>query len=114
MSAITSTVEIGNIGTIFEATVLEPVVPSVPDGAKQAVNLANYTVHQFEFEKPSGERLALVNATIKNGGGADGVLTYSENTGIFDDTGRWKYRPVLTTVTGSFFQGTWIGFTVGD
>lgn len=114
MSAITSTVKIGNIGTVFEATVLEPITPSDPDGAKQAVDLANYVTYQYEFEKPNGRRLTLVNAMIKNGAGGDGILTWTDNVGIFDVTRRWKYRPILTTATGSLFKGTWIGFTVGD
>jgi hypothetical protein len=56
----------------------------------------------------------LVTATIKNGLGTDGILTYTDTVGIFDTNRRWKVRPILNKNDGTKFQGTWIGFTVGD
>lgn len=114
MSNILPTVKVGDVGTIFDITVVEPVDPLVPDGTKQAVNLSTYNTFNFELEKPNGRKLALVTATIKNGTGTDGILTFVDNTGIFDTNRRWKVRPVLNKTSGTKFHGTWIGFTVGD
>ena len=114
MSGILPTVKVGDIGTIFDITVVEPADPLVPDGTKRAVNLTGYNTFNFEFEKPNGRKLTAVTATVKNGSGTDGILTYVDNVGIFDTNRRWKVRPILNKTDGTKFHGTWIGFTVGD
>jgi len=114
MSAITPTVKVGDVGTTFDITVVQPVDPLTPSGTKQAVDLRDYDTFNFQFEKPNGKQLSLVTATIKNGLGTDGILTYTDTVGIFDTNRRWKVRPILNKNDGTKFQGTWIGFTVGD
>lgn len=114
MSAILPDVKLGDIGTTIELTVQEPVDPAVPEGAKQATDLSNYTIFQFEFERPRGKRNDKVTATIKNGAGTDGILTYTTTTAYFNLENRWKVRAILTTVSGNKFHGSWVGFSVSD
>jgi hypothetical protein len=115
MSSILAEIKKGDKGSTIEIVVQKPTDPALPLGAKSLVQLNLYSTIQFEFEQPSGKRLALVTASIKSMPvGADGIATYTDNTGIFTSTSRWKVRPVLTTGGGSIFKGSWIGFSVSD
>ena len=51
MSSILPTVKVGDVGTIFDITVVEPADPEKPEGAKQPVNLTGYNTFNFEFER---------------------------------------------------------------
>ncbi len=115
MSTILAEIKKGDKGTTIELVIQKPTDPAQPLGAKTPVQLNLYQTIQFEFEKPSGKRLDPVTASIKSPPvGADGVATYTDNTGIFTSTNRWKVRPILTTAGGSIFKGSWVGFSVSD
>lgn len=110
----------GNIGTILKCTITKPD-PSVAEedytGAENqriAVDLTTSTSVQIEVEKPNGQRLGPYTATITNPPGTDGIIEYTDTTGIFDVKGRWKARGIATFSTGYTFKGTWKGFPVGD
>lgn len=115
MSAIFAEIKKGDKGTTIEIVIQKPSDPALPLGAKIPVQLDLYSTIQFEFEQPSGKRMSPVTASIKSmPTGSDGVATYTDNTGIFTFTNRWKVRPILTTGSGSIFKGSWVGFSVSD
>jgi len=115
MSTILAEIKKGDIGTTIELIIQKPTDPAQPLGAKTPVKLSDYSSLQFEFEKPSGKRLPPVTAQIKNPpDGVDGIATYTDSTGIFTSTVRWKVRPILGTLNGASFRGSWVGFSVSD
>ncbi len=100
-------VRVGNVGTLLICTVTR-VVNSV----EQAVDLSGTTAIQMEIQKPSGERLTPVVATFLTDG-TDGKIQYTDNTGIFDQAGRWKIRGIAITGT-VILKGSWFGFPVDE
>ena len=112
-------IKVGNIGTVIRCTMTKPD-PNVPEedytGApaqRVAVDLTTSTLVQIEIENPKGLK-SIVTATIKNSPGADGIIEYTDTTGIFDTQGRWKARGIVTFVTTYVFKGTWKGFAVSE
>lgn len=100
-------IRVGNVGTVLICTVTRIV-----NGVEQAVDLSGTTEVQIEIQKPSGERLTPFTATFLTDG-TDGVITYTDNTGIFDVAHRWKIRGIA--ITGAvIFQGSWFGFSVDE
>ncbi len=99
---------IGNIGTSFTAT-----VSRVISGSDVAVDLSGTSKVELEFEKDDGVRLIVV-ATIVTPPGTDGIITFKDTVGIFDQIGRWKVRGIATFINGDVFKGSWKGFHVAE
>lgn len=76
-----SEIHVGDIGTIFESTVLNQ------DG--NAVNLSGATA-QFMFEKPDSSML-VVNCSFVTDG-SDGKIKYVTVDGDLDQNGTWQYQ----------------------
>jgi len=108
MSVSDDLLRLGNIGTVFIATVTKRVA-----GADVAVDLTTSTLNQLEFKKPKGERV-VVTATIVTPTGTDGIISFTDATGILDQIGRWKVRGISTFANSDFFKGSWTGFAVAE
>ncbi len=111
-------IKVGNIGTVFKATItqINPTIPKDeitgdPD-QRQPVDLTTATDTKIEIESPRGKRYLLPATIIAPA--TDGKIRATDQTGIFDREGRWKVRGIVTFDTGNFFQGTWTGFMVGE
>ena len=110
MSTVAPSIKVGNLRTVLSCTVTEESSP----GVRVPIDLSTSSLVQMEIEKPDGSRLSLITASIKNPPGADGIIEATDTIGIFDVTGRWKIRGVVTFTDTSFFQGSWTGFIVSD
>ena len=102
-------IRVGQIGTVFLTTVTK-----VQSGAEVPYDLTGSNLQQLEIQDPNGKRLTPINATIVNPPGTDGLLTYTDNTGIFTIAGRWQVRGIVGYATGAKFYGSWHGFTVAE
>ncbi len=100
----------GNIGTQLKCTMTKP--DPNDSSARIAVDISNNNTIQIELENPRGKR-TLLSATLTNTG-TDGKMYHTDSAGVFDRTGRWRVRGVVTYNSGFKFQGTWTGFNVGD
>jgi hypothetical protein len=99
----------GNIGTQLKCTMTKPD----PNGSGRiAVDISSNNTIKIELESPRGKK-TLLNATLTNTG-TDGKMSHTDSTGVFDRTGRWRVRGVVTFNSGFKFQGTWTGFFVGE
>ena len=107
---VKSEIKVGNIGTVLEVTLTEPNTAPPPD--RVPVNLTTATAVAVSLMKPTGGTIDLV-AAIKNPPGTDGIITYTDNVGIFTVKGRWQIRGEANFTGGNFFQGSWSGFYVG-
>ena len=100
-------IRIGNVGTVIVCTITKVV-----NNVETAVNVSGATLVQIELQKPNGERLTPITASFLTTG-VDGKIWYTDNTGIFTVSGRWKVRGISTT--GSvILQGSWYGFSVDE
>ena len=79
----------------------------------EAMTEAGNSALQLEFENPKGKRSVKTGSAVSNPA-TDGKIQYTDSTGIFDISGRWKVRGVTTYSSGNKFYGTWIGFQVSD
>jgi len=95
-------IRVGNIGTIFEATIQE---------ASVAVNISTTTVKQFIFKKPDGTIVTKTAQFVTDG--TDGKLKYTTLANDLDLPGTWKIQANVTmpawagkTSIGSFKVST--------
>jgi hypothetical protein len=93
----------GQIGTVWTGTVTQ-----ISSGVEVTVDLSGNSLLQMEFMRPDNSSI-LVTATgvspLSNG-----VITYTDSTGIFNQVGRWKVRGIVTFSPTSYFKGSWTGF----
>ncbi len=101
-------VRVGQIGTLLIVTVTRIV-----SGAEVAYDVSGTSSVTIEIQKPNGKRLTPVVASFQTDG-IDGVVTYVDSVGIFDDAGRWKVRGIANFANGDIFLGSWFGFSVDE
>lgn len=97
----------GQIGTVWTGTVTQVVT-----GSEVPVDLNGNTLLQMEFMRPDNSSI-IVTATgvapLSNG-----VITFTDSVGIFNQVGRWKVRGIVTFSSTSYFKGSWFGFSVDN
>lgn len=87
------TVHVDDIGTVFEATIL--------DGGS-ALNIAAATTRQLWFRRPDGQVLkktATLTAT-----GVDGRMQYTTVSGDLSHAGKWSWQGYLVFSTGTWYS----------
>ncbi len=91
----TSAVElhVGDVGTVFEATILE-------DGVA-ITDLADATGLEVIFERPDGTTITRT-ATISTPPGADGKIRYVTTAEDLTVAGDWRWQAKLTYATGTW------------
>ena len=108
-------IRIGNKGTIIDVTMYSVAA----DGNTQLpLDLSAGNAYNFDFKRKDGTTQQ-VTATVKNGSGTDGILTYTDTAGaVFAHAkakrGRWEVRGIINYASGNAFKGSWEGFTVGE
>jgi len=103
-------IKMGNIGTQLKCTMTKPDPNDA--NARISVDISSNNSIKIELESPRGKK-TLLNAILTNTG-TDGKMYHTDSTGVFDRTGRWRVRGVVTYNSGFKFQGTWTGFFVGE
>lgn len=88
---MTDKVRLGDVGTIFEATLLDNNV---------AVDLTGQTVLELVFRKPSGARVTKTAAL--SGAASLGIIKYTTIAGDLDETGSWSLQAHITIPAGDF------------
>ena len=81
-------IHVGDIGTLFEATIM--------DGS-QVVDISGATTLQIIFLKPNGTRLEKTAAL--SGDGTDGRMRYVTVAGDLDIAGFWKMQGFVELAT---------------
>jgi hypothetical protein len=91
------------IGAIIRTTIRE-----INDaGVLAVVNLASVTQKNFVFRKPSGIVVTKTAAFLTDG--ADGVLQFVSDTGLFNEAGIYKLQAALIFPGGGYNGPTEIG-----
>ena len=108
-------IRIGNKGTVIDVTMYSV---SADGNTQTLLDLAQGNGYNLEFKRKDGTTQT-VTATVKNGSGTDGVLTYTDTGGaVFAHAkakrGRWEVRGIINYASGNTFKGSWEGFTVGE
>lgn len=84
-------IHVGDIGTIFEVTVMDGAV---------VVDISTASVKQFVFRKP--DRTLLTKAALFATDGTDGKLRYTTILNDLDPEGGWQLQVHLTLPTGDW------------
>ena len=85
-------IHIGDIGTIFEVTLMDDVVP---------VDVNSATAKKIIFEKPDGT-IVENDATFKTDG-SDGIIRYTTSLASeLDQSGNWKIQANVTLPIGQW------------
>lgn len=84
-------IHVGDIGTIFEVSVL--------DGTT-VVDISTATVKQLLLRKPSGT--LLTKAAVFKTTGTDGVLQYTTVSGDLNEKGVWSLQVYIELPTGKW------------
>lgn len=87
-----STVHVGDVGTIFEITVLENNV---------ALDISAATDQKILFRKPDGTVLTKTAAFTTDG--TDGKIEYQSQAGDIDVKGTWEIQGRLVLPQGTFY-----------
>lgn len=108
-------IRIGNKGTVIDVTMYSV---SADGNSQNPLDLSQGNGYNLEFKRKDGTTQT-VTATVKNGSGTDGVLTYTDTGGaVFAHAkakrGRWEVRGIINYASGNTFKGSWEGFTVGE
>ena len=83
-------IHIGDIGTIFEVTLMDDLV---------AEDIGGATALEIVFEKP--DKSLVVNVASLSGDGSDGKIRYTTSLATeLDQKGNWKIQAVVTYATG--------------
>ena len=107
MAACENDIHLGDIGTVFEATIKDCV-----NGVSSFVDLTGATFKEIIFKKPDGTKLTKA-ATFKTDG-TDGIIQYTTIAGDLDQAGgSWKLQANLVLPSGSWRSSTY-QFTVLD
>ena len=88
-----ASVHVEDIGTVFEATILE-------SGA--ALNIAAATTRQLWFRRPDG-RVLKKTATLTSTG-LDGRMQYTTVTDDLSHAGKWSWQAYLVFSTGTWYS----------
>jgi len=90
--AIVEEIHIGDVGTIFEVTLMDGVA---------IVDIALASVMQIIFEKP--DKTKVTNTAVLTGDGTDGKMQYviAADTEL-DAKGSWKIQGKVTLPSGSW------------
>ncbi len=113
MGSLLPLVRVGNIGTILEVTLTKPQNPAVPTGPRDPVDLTTSTQVRIILKSPDKTESTKISI-IKNPPGTDGIIQFTDATGVFDARGRWQIRGEVTFASGNLFKGSWDGFNVGE
>ena len=85
-------IHIGDIGTIFEVTVMDGLV---------VVDISSASLMQIIFEKP--DKAKVINTAVLTSGGVDGKMQYViSNAAELDLKGSWKIQGTVTLPTGKW------------
>ena len=87
-------IHIGDIGTIFEVTLMDDL---------DIVPIANASVMQIVFVKPDEAKTKVINTAVLSGDGSDGKMRFITTVvGDLDIKGTWKIQGKVTLPTGSW------------
>lgn len=85
-------VHVGDVGTVFEVTVLEDGVP---------LDVSTATDKALLFRSPSGA--LAVQAAAFTTTGADGKIEYQTLSGDIDEVGTWRVQGRIVIPQGTFY-----------
>lgn len=94
---------IGDVGTIFEATVV--------DETNTVVDLSSQTALSMIFRRPDGQKLTRTASLTTNG--TDGKLRYTTVAGDLAMPGPWKVQAYVSITAGKWTTDP-VEFTVQD
>ena len=100
-------IRLNQLGTVITVSITQ-----VQSNADVAVDLSTATNTYIDFKLPNNT-ITTVNATIL-APATNGVIRYTDNTGIFTIRGRWQVRGRATFANGNMFPGSWSGFPVEE
>ena len=90
--AITEEIHVGDIGTIFEITLMDDA---------SVVNISSATEMLIIFTKPDGTKIT--NIAVLTGNGSDGKIRYIIVLSTeLDQTGSWKIQANVTLPSGQW------------
>jgi hypothetical protein len=89
--AIVEEVHVGDIGTIFRATLHDNGV---------ALDVSSASTLEFTFQKPNGT--TLTKTAVLTGDGTDGVVEYTTVSGDIDLHGDWKIQAYVVLPSGNW------------
>ena len=101
-------IRVGQIGTVLTTTVTRIIT-----NVETPVDVSSTSSVTIEVQKPDGEVMTPLVASFVTDG-TDGMVTYTDMVGIFDEGGRWKIRGVANYPSGAKFMGSWTGFSVDE
>lgn len=85
-------IHIGDIGTIFELTLMDDVV---------VVDISTATVLSIHFAKPDATTVTVTASLVTDG--TDGKIQYiTPDANFLDQTGGWKIQGKVTLSTGTW------------
>ena len=85
-------IHIGDIGTVFEVTLMDDIV---------VVDISSASVMQIVFEKADGTKV--INTAVFTSNGVDGKMQFVTTVaGDLDQTGNWKIQGIVTLPTGKW------------
>ena len=82
---------VGDVGTLVQITLLDGENP---------LDLSGATVKNLIIRKPSGDCLTKTLAFATDG--SDGVLVYSIETGVLNESGIWQFQARVTLPDGTW------------
>ena len=88
-----ASIHVDDIGTVFEATILENAAP---------VNISGATTRQLWFKRPDGTVLKKT-ATLTSTG-LDGRMQYTAVSGDLSHAGEWSWQAYLVFSTGTWYS----------
>jgi hypothetical protein len=97
MPVLSPTVRLGDIGTIFQATLVD-----ADDGSAIDVSLA--TTQEFIYKKPDDTKVT--KTTVFASGGTDGVIRYVTVLDDLDLIGVWQLQAHIITPSGEWHSET--------
>lgn len=111
---------IGQIGTVFTATIEEPNPNYDPTIAEDPITNPKFLVtdlndddgnSKLEMMKPNKSRFTVPASVF--GVSTDGKLRHTDDAGILTMTGIWSFRGIYSTNGGQEFPGSWHKQQVG-
>lgn len=87
-------IHIGDIGTVFEVTILDDVTP---------INISAGSSMEIIFTKPDASKTKVINTAVLSGDGTDGKMRYTiVLASELDIKGKWKIQGRLTLPSGTW------------
>lgn len=97
-----TTIKIGDVGTLFKATILDE------DGA--VVDISSATTLEMIFKKPNDTSSTVAASLFTDG--TDGIMSYPTVDGDLDIAGKWKIQCFAELDTGEWHSSI-LNFDVG-